>query len=97
MQGLEVYDSIGALKISVTNRLPKIIGSIRVTSNGNVSYSAPQGNDIFVMFVADFFAMDKGLAYPSVKIMNGLISWSYDNRDYPISSYVPGTLVYGCY
>lgn len=96
-QGLQVFNGSGLEELSLTTRIPKILGTVAVNSNGSLAITVPAGNTPFAMFVPDAIYQGVGYAYPSVKIVGSVIQWSYSNRDYAITSYVPGTITYGCY
>lgn len=96
-QGLEIYDSSGALILSITDRLTKFIGSQTISSNGSITISGLlPGNQLFAIFFEDEeSASNLFTTKPAVVVSSSSISWNY--VPYTGQPNASGKLVYGQY
>lgn len=91
-QGLQVFDAAGALRVDVTHRLTKLMGSQAISAPGSLTLTALQGNALFACFVPNSGAFGVH-CQPVVTISGATISWSYAGS----INRAAGTLFYGQY
>lgn len=89
-QGLEVYDSSGVLKLSITDRLSRVLGSIDISTNGSIIVAGFADGTPWVTFLPWAFVNVPKM--PSISVSGTTLSWTY-----PGSGNVSGTLIYGIY
>ncbi|QBC44470.1 hypothetical protein [Iodobacter fluviatilis] len=71
-QGLRVYDEQGRLTLDMTDRVSKILGSVRVAGSGTAWAPLLQGNQLWAVFVPD----DTYIIPPAITISGNTVSWS---------------------
>lgn len=95
-QGLEIYDSSGAVVFDTTTRLGKIIGSITVNAFGSGSVTVP--NVSGGLFVAIQSLNPLPTTGSTVTISGNTINWNYQSKnDEYLNQVHPHVIFYGMY
>jgi hypothetical protein len=91
-QGLQIFDASGAVRVDVTNRLTKLMGSQAISAPGSLTLSTLQGNALFACFVPNSGAFGVH-CQPVITIAGQTITWSYPGS----INRAAGTVFYGQY
>jgi hypothetical protein len=96
--GLQVWDESGNLRVDITSRLARFIGSVPIKGDAGQVFNAElQNGDAFWSFQQDFvFNFVNGdVSRPVFNYANGVISWSYTAGFSANNKKMTGWLFYG--
>lgn len=98
-QGLQVFDEQGNCVLDVTDRLTKILGTVRANkANGNIQndkMSTSNGWAIFISDSKDLYVEQLWHETPTVKVYDGGVKWEYKITGEELK--FDGLIIYGLY
>lgn len=91
--GLEVYNKSGGCILSITDRITKVIGIVKITSNGSVT--DPEITQNTVWYYPCNFTYNKNATptFPDFTVSGNTLLWSYPGN----TNKVTFDLIYGVY
>lgn len=94
--GVEVFSATGDLRLSITDRITRYIGTQFTGSNdGSISVGALALGTPWFLVTPNGSGSNTGRVEPSVSIIGTTISWSFDGL--PLNMRMPIYISYGVY
>lgn len=95
--GLQAFGSDGALALSLTDRIAKLVGSVNVSGNGSIILPSLQNNTVFYYFVPSTYSYQLTDVFPAFTVSGLTLSWVYTPGYFGYGREITGTLYYGLY